>query len=387
MKAEYFYELIEGKRKGPSATALRALLTCISVPYSWVMRLRNFLYEKGVFRSSSVGVPVISVGNLTLGGTGKTPMVAYLTKWCLDRKLRPGLVSRGYGKNAHGKKCNELNDEGKELQLRFPSVPHEQSPDRVSASLSLLSKNKRDLIILDDAFQNRKITRDLDIVLLDALDPFGLNRVFPRGTLREPLDSLARSGIVLLSRSDLVSQSKRQEVRDRVKQIAPNVVWGEIAHKPSRLVSFYEVNGISVNSSNSSSELGVVNATSESGVFSAEQSCSINWLENKKVVAFCGIGRPVAFRKTLDNCGAEVAEFATFADHYEYTEADLKGIADIAEKNRAKAIICTLKDAVKIRKQNLSGFPLWAVMVEVEFLAGEQEFGKKLEEILLNKIS
>ena len=131
-------------------------------------------------------MPVISVGNITTGGTGKTPMVAWLARWFRNQDVRVALVSRGYRAEAEGQ-----NDEARELATLLPDVPHLQNPDRVAAARIAIDELETQLIILDDGFQHRRIHRDLEIVLIDALQPFGFGHVLPRGLLREPLRGLA----------------------------------------------------------------------------------------------------------------------------------------------------------------------------------------------------
>ena len=139
------------------------------------------------WHASSVEVPVISVGNLTLGGTGKTPMVEWIVRQLQKREKKVGIISRGYGSRGGP------NDEALELAWKLPSVPHVQNPDRVAAARRAIDEFGCDALVLDDAFQHRRIARDLDIVLLDALEPLGYEHVFPRGTLREPIEGLARA--------------------------------------------------------------------------------------------------------------------------------------------------------------------------------------------------
>ncbi len=182
-----FRELVSGHRRGPDATALRGLLRAAELPYTLAVRFRNHRYDRRRTAVHHVSVPVISVGNLTLGGTGKTPMVKWLARRVEDLGARVALVSRGY-RAASG----ELNDEARELAQALPTIPHIQNRDRVAAARFAIEKFNPDVLLLDDGFQHRRLARDLDVVLLDALEPFGFDHVFPRGTLREPLDGLAR---------------------------------------------------------------------------------------------------------------------------------------------------------------------------------------------------
>ena len=220
-----FRDLVSGRRRGLWAALLRGGLRAAEVPYTWAVRRRNRRYDTGAAAVHRVAVPVISVGNLTLGGTGKTPMVEWLARWLGDRQVPVGMVSRGYrgarckvsgvrggtrgtGREAGGTPAPQ-NDEALELAWSLPGVGHVQDPDRVAAARRAIDEFHCRLILLDDGFQHRRIARDLDIVLLDALEPLGFGHVFPRGTLREPLEGLARADVVVLSRADLVAPDRR----------------------------------------------------------------------------------------------------------------------------------------------------------------------------------
>ena len=214
------------------AALTRGVLRVAEVPYTIAVTVRNRRYDRGAAEVHNVGVPIITVGNLTLGGTGKTPMVKWLAQRFQNAGLRVAIVSRGYGA-ADGKH----NDEALELAQSLPNVPHIQNRDRVAAAQQAIRDFKSQLILLDDGYQHRRLGRDLDIVLLDALEPFGFEHVFPRGTLREPLAGLGRAHVVCLSRADAISQPEREAIRERVAQIAPQAAWCEAAHAASKLVN------------------------------------------------------------------------------------------------------------------------------------------------------
>ena len=199
-----FRALISGQRRGVQAAVLRGLLRAAETPYTLAVRWRNRQYDRGRKPVERVDVPVISVGNLTLGGTGKTPLVEWLARWFRQRGVRVTIISRGYGAEAGAR-----NDEALELEQKLPDVPHVQNADRVAAAKMAIEEFDCQLILLDDAFQHRRIHRDLNIVVVDALEPFGFGHVFPRGALREPLSGLRRADMVVLSRADLVQPAER----------------------------------------------------------------------------------------------------------------------------------------------------------------------------------
>ncbi|HEY4234670.1 MAG TPA: tetraacyldisaccharide 4'-kinase, partial [Lacipirellulaceae bacterium] len=227
-----FHDIVSGRRRGAGPSLARGLMRLAEVPYTLAVRTRNRRYDRGSAAVERVNVPVVSVGNLTLGGTGKTPMVKWLAGWFTERGLRVAIVSRGYGAAA-----GSQNDEAREVAQALPNVPHVQTPDRVAGARRAIDEFGSQLILLDDGFQHRRLARDLDIVLLDATEPFGFGHVFPRGTLREPIEGLRRAGVVCLSRSDLLDESGRRTIQRQVANLAPHAVWCEAAHAPQGLLN------------------------------------------------------------------------------------------------------------------------------------------------------
>ncbi|HEX7379066.1 MAG TPA: tetraacyldisaccharide 4'-kinase, partial [Pirellulales bacterium] len=342
-----FREIVSGRRRGAAATACRALLRGAEAGYAAAMRLRNIRYDSGRAPIFRVDVPVLSVGNITLGGTGKTPLVEWLARWYRARQVRVALVSRGYGAERGG-----ANDEALELEQRLPDVPHVQNADRVAAANLAIEEFESQLVLLDDGFQHRRLARDLDIVLIDALEPFGFEHVFPRGTLREPLGGLSRAQVVALSRADLVSAAERGAIETRVRRYASQAAWIEIEHRPRRL-------------------------TDAGGGHEP-----IETLAGRRVAAFCGIGNPAGFRQTLERLGAKLAGLREFADHHAYSREDIAELRDWAMAIHAEVLVCTAKDLVKLRLTHIGGLPLWALVIEVEVSRGRQEFERGLERFL-----
>lgn len=332
-----YHELISGRRRGAGAAAARAMLRALEVPYTCAVRWRNRRYDTGRARVSRADVPIISVGNLTLGGTGKTPMVHWLARHLRQRGLRVAIVSRGY-RARHG----QQNDEALELAQWLPDVPHVQDADRVAAVARTVAEFGAQVVVLDDGFQHRRLARDVDIVLLDALEPFGYEHVFPRGTLREPLEGLRRANVVCLSRADAVSADERESVRRRVAHVAPRAVWCEVAHRASHLVD------------------------------AAGETQPLSLLDRRRVAAFCGIGNPAGFRHTLTTLGCEVIAWRSFPDHHAYSAGDLPVLTQLAAG--AELVVCTKKDLVKLRRTELDGVRLWAVAIEMQFLSGQEKF-------------
>jgi tetraacyldisaccharide 4'-kinase len=253
------------------------------------------------------------------------------------------VISRGYGA-AEG----AVNDEALVLEANLPDVPHLQNPDRVAAAQVAIEELAAQAIVLDDAFQHRRIARDLDLVLLDALEPFGYGHLAPRGLLREPVGNLARAHVAVLTRADAVSDEVRRGIRARVAQLAPQAAWVETSHAPRAL-------------------------RSASG---AEQPPAS--LAGQRVAAFCGLGNPAGFRHTLEQLGCKVAAWREFPDHHRYTREDIAALTAWAAQQGVSAVVCTQKDLVKIQVDVLGGVPLWAVTIGLEILAGHDALEARL---------
>jgi tetraacyldisaccharide 4'-kinase len=195
---ESWYALIRNERRGPLATAARAGLRLASWPYGLGSWARNRLFDAGWKKVHRAAVPVVCVGNLTTGGTGKTPCVEWVARFYRDRGVQVAIVSRGYG--ARGGR----NDEAMVLEENLPDVPHLQDPDRFAAAERAAEELESELVVLDDGFQHRRLHRDLDVVLIDATRPPTRDYLLPRGTLREPASGLRRAGAIVLTRCDQV---------------------------------------------------------------------------------------------------------------------------------------------------------------------------------------
>ena len=347
LSSSEFRDLVTGRRRGLPAALARLGLRAAEVPYTLAVRWRNRRYDTGAAKIHRVGVPVVSVGNLTLGGTGKTPMVEWIARWFRAAGVRVTVVSRGYGAEA-----GASNDEALALEQNLPDVPHVQNPDRVAAAELAIEELDCELIVLDDAFQHRRIARDLDVVLLDALEPFGLGHVFPRGTLREPVEGLRRAHLVALSRADMVGPERREEIHRRVRRYAPDAAWAEVVHAPRALLG------------------------------AAGQQRPPESLAGRSVAAFCGIGNPAGFRHTLDACAYQVAAWREFPDHHPYEREDVESLRAWAGGLDVAAVVCTQKDLVKLDVEQLGHRPLWAVGIGLEFLAGQAELEAKLAAVL-----
>ena len=350
-------ELLSGRRRDVGAKLLRGGLHLASFGYGAAMRLRNVAYDCEWLRVTKVAAPVISLGNITTGGTGKTPMAAWLANWLGEQGRVPGLLSRGY-RSLDG----EANDEKLVLDRLCSGVPHVQQQDRVTAARRLVSEYRCDALILDDGFQHRRLHRDLDIVLIDALQPWGYGHVLPRGLLRESLTELKRADLVVLTRADQVTPEQRHTLLDQLARVRGTDEAVQVAFVPQRLIA------LSADASN-------------------EQPFALGAVRGQRTFAFCGIGNPQGFARTVASL-VDIGQFdpellRVFPDHHHYTERDLADVATAAKTARAEIVLTTMKDFVKLRPETWTGPPLYAIEIGVEFLAGRELLEHRLRRCLV----
>ena len=345
--AESFRRLVDGRATGLVATLGRTGLSAIEIPYEALVRLRNYGYDHSILTVKKASAPVISVGNLTLGGTGKTPLVAWLAHWFAQHNKKPAIISRGYKA-----KTGQLSDEAAELKILLPTVPHYANKQRIIAAGEAVTKGS-DVLLLDDGFQHRQISRDLNLITIDATDPFGFNRIFPRGLLREPLWGLKRADALVLTRTDQVSIKTRNEIQEQCFQFvgSHDKPWIETEHRPSNL--------------------RLVDGTTQ----------PLKTLQDKRILSLSAIGNPAAFHRTLTTLGHEPVATLTFPDHHTYTTDDIHRISEETESVGAEIIVTTLKDLVKLPLASVRNRPLCALEIGIQFQTGLQDL-----EYLLNKI-
>jgi tetraacyldisaccharide 4'-kinase len=339
----HYLALISGQRRGLGAMLQRVVLSAASVPYGLAVRVRNFLFDHGWLATRKAAVPVVSVGNLTAGGTGKTPCVEFVAGFYRQRDLRVAVLSRGYG-TASGP-----NDEALVLEENLPDVPHLQGTDRSALAATACEELHSEILVLDDAFQHRCLARDLDLVLIDATRPWGYGRLLPRGLLREPVKGLRRAGVVVLTRCDQVAAAERDRIRQRVRRTAPRVPVAESSHRAVELRNSDRI------------------------------TAPLDRLRQGPVAAFCGLGNPDAFQRTLTDLGANLCAFRTYPDHHSYSRADVERLRVWAGTlPSACMVVTTQKDLVKLRLPRLGDRLLWALRVRLEVGAGREELESAL---------
>jgi tetraacyldisaccharide 4'-kinase len=280
--------------------------------YGAVVASKNRRFDKGV-GVKRVPVPVVSVGNLTVGGTGKTPFVMWLCRELLSRGLKPAIAMRGY----KSEKNQGRSDEAEEYRAAMPEVPVIVNPDRHEGITAFLAAgNTPDVVVLDDGFQHRRLHRDLDVVLVDAQAGTPSDRLLPAGDLREPVGGIARAGIVVLTHAEKADAAERTE-RALRPYLAPGTVVARAAHRWLDL------------------------AVNDAG---AETAWRVPWLRGKHVVAVCGIARPSGFLRTLNETGCKVQEVFELRDHQPVEAALAERVARTAAEKKAQIIVTTQKD-------------------------------------------
>jgi len=337
-------QILSGEARDPVAAVVRPLLTLATPFYAAAVGLRNFAWDHGWIASHPAPIPVVSLGNLTTGGTGKTPLAAFVARWFRERGVRVCFLSRGYrsGESA-------FNDEALVLEQLCPDVPHLQNPDRVAAARTAREELFSQLLLLDDGFQHRRLKRDLDIVLVDATNPWGYGHLLPRGLLREPLSGLRRAGLVMLTRVDLVTPDDLAAIRSAIARQNPAAPLLEVAFVADQLANW-------------------------SGTTAGELTGRIG--------ALSAIGNPDSFVQTLTRMGVPVASRRDYPDHHHYQRDDIREIGEWARRERLDGIATTRKDLVKLQIDETAGVPIWCVDQRVELRAGADALETALGHLL-----
>ncbi|MFO7900495.1 MAG: tetraacyldisaccharide 4'-kinase [Planctomycetota bacterium] len=349
-----FRKWLSGDVRGARAAVVRLALWLASIPYGLVVRVRNVLYDIGVLPEHRVDRPVIAVGNITAGGTGKTPAVEFVVRWFLDHGARPAILSRGYGA-ADGR-----NDEALLLAARLPDVPHRQHKDRFQAAVAAMKLDGANALVLDDGFQHRRLARFGNVVLIDATCPFGYGHLLPRGLLREPRKGLRRADVIVVTRADQVGERELSALLRRLDRLAPQPPRATAIHAPTAAVRF-------------------------PGGDTADPSV----LKGKRLGLFCSIGNPDAFRRTVEQLGAAVEWAAEYPDHHWYSRDAVANICR-ADNEAVEAYVTTEKDAVKLGRLDGGDAPglwpddrkLWVLQVELRLTSGEEAVAQLLKEAL-----
>lgn len=358
---DQFRAIVSGRRGDVWARVARFALWVASLGYRLVVCIRNKLYDRGLLKSHRASVPVICVGNLTTGGTGKTPLVAWLAKFVAEKGLRPAILTRGY--KAHHSQgevggVHPTTDEPAELAQACPGIPVIVNGDRVTGAAEAVRNHSAQVILMDDGFQHRRLRRDLDIVTIDATVPFGYGRLLPAGLLREPIGSLRRAHAAVLTRSNQVSEEELSQIESRIRQVRADLAIARSVHAP-------------------------VGAWQDDG-----PDIALEQLRGKRVFAFCGLGNPKAFFATVQACGCILAGSQAFNDHHTYTDRDLTDLCDAARSQGAERLLTTHKDWTKIAPLHRpkDAVPTAYLAIELQFTSGRDALIALIERTLAGTI-
>ena len=325
-KESKFKRIQDGSDRSGFAGVTRTVTAGIEPIYASIMRIRNRLYGAGILPSKSLGRPTISVGNITTGGTGKTPVVQWLCNRLSASGQHPVVLIRGYRETVGG-----ISDEQK--LLADSGITVVANSDRLRGAAAAMKDHPATTgFILDDGMQHRRARRDFELVLIHAAEPFGFNRIFPRGLLREPFSALARADAVLITHADEVDAAGLAEI-------------DSIVHRYNNTSAIYQCDH-------------VVRAD----------------LAGKKYFAFCGIGSPASFFTNLKSLGGECVGSRAFEDHHDYIEADLAKLVAIAKSAGAELLVTTAKDWVKLERfADKLALPIIRAELSLRFRPGDEE--------------
>lgn len=372
---KYFIEVVEGRRTDFPARAWRAFFHVLSWIYRIAVQARYFLYRVGILKSHRATAWVISVGNITLGGTGKTPVVERLAGLLAERGRKVAVVSRGYRRKTgpwmrrireklRGAPTTRVVSDGRRVLLsarvagdepymlagNLEGVPILVNRNRAKGVQYAVHRFKSDAIILDDGFQHMGVKRDLDIVLLDAGDPFGNGHIFPRGILREPKRNLARADLILITKA---AGCNLEPLKNRVREINPRA---EILS--GRYLPLY---------------LTDIRTSLRS---------SLDLVKGTKVATLAAIARPEGFEKLVAALGAKLIRNYRYADHHYYRPQEILDILQEASEAGAELLLTTEKDAVRLPRLPRGGLPVFSLRVRIESMEGEEDFDRQLLKFL-----
>jgi tetraacyldisaccharide 4'-kinase len=366
----FFLEVVLEERHDFKAKLTRAILFGGSKVFQVIVKLRRWLYNVRILRDKTLGVQVIAIGNLTVGGTGKTPVVEKFARELRDAGRNVAILSRGYRSKPaplHRKFLNKILlredqtpprivSDGKSLLLDSETAGDEPymlasnlkdvvvlvDKDRVKSGRYAIEKFGCDTLLLDDGFQYWHLRgRRHDVVLIDRQQPFGNEHLLPRGTLREPPSHLARAHTIFITKSD----GNTAELRERIAKLNSTAAVIECVHRPLYLED----------------------------VFTGERRV-LEIVRGKKVASLSGIAQPESFEQSLGKLGGELVYSKRFADHHRFTQQEILNAINRSKKRQAELIITTQKDAVRFPKIDRRDLPFYFMRVEIQIVAGANDF-------------
>src|SRR3989442_7985935 len=373
----FVLEVILEQRQDKRAAVVRSLLLLMSRLFQVAVKVRRFLYDFRIIRDYTIGVQVIAIGNLTVGGTGKTPVVEKFARELQNQRRTVAILSRGYRskpppltkrlikKLLFRRERTPLRvvSDGKSLLLDSETAGDEPymlasnlkdvivlvDKDRVKSGRYAIEKFGCDTLLLDDGFQYWKLRgRRMDVVLVDYQQPFGNEHLLPRGTLREPPSHLARANMIFITKSD----GNTSELRRRIGQFNANAGIIECVHHPL----YFE------------------------DVFTGERY-DLEWLKDRKIASLSGIAQPESFEQSLVKLAGELVYSKRFADHHRFSQQEVLNVINRSKKRQAAAIITTQKDAVRFPKIDRRDLPIYFMRVEIKIISGAKDFNDCVRQI------
>ena len=376
---QYFLDLMAGRRKKWYDRSMICLLFVASRFYRMAVQFRHWLYERRIIRYQALGCLLVSIGNLTCGGTGKTPVVEVFARSLSQKGRKVAILSRGYRRKkrtfweklAHAFHSGEMElppqvvsdgrnllmdsehagDEPYMLASNLPDVAVVVDKNRVKSGIHAIDEFETDVIILDDGFQYLRLKPHINIVLVDSTDPFGNGHVLPRGILREPIKNIRRADYIFLTKSD--GSHKLHHLKNFLRRHTRRAEIIECCHKPKYLVK----------------------------LFSNRESEPLEKLKGAKVAALSAIACPASFEGFLEELGATLVWKDHYADHHRYTSQEILDFVNQAKAAGADFIVTTEKDAVRIPPLGRCDVPIYYLRIQIDILSGQENFDQCISRI------
>jgi len=375
----YFLEVMDGRRRRWHDRFICCILFFASRFYRMAIQFRIWLYDKRIIRHRALGCLVVSIGNLSCGGTGKTPVVEVFARSLSSKGRRVAILSRGYRSrkpplltrimmrfksqkielppkvvsDGHNLLLNSAyaGDEPYMLATNLKNVAVVVDKDRVKSGIYAIDHFQTDVIILDDGFQYLMLKPHINIVLVDSTDPFGNGHVLPRGILREPIKNIRRADYIFLTKSD--GSHKLEHLKRFIRRHTRRAEIIECCHKPQYLVQ----------------------------LFNEGQPKPLDMLRNSRIAAISAIARPESFEKFLTDFGANLVVKDHYADHHRYTEQEIIDFINEAKAAGAEYIVTTEKDAVRIPRIDRCDLPIYYLRIQIDILSGRESFDQCISRI------
>jgi len=376
---QYFLEIVDERRYSRADLVIRGVLFIFSRVYRRAVQFRHWIYDKRVFRNKALGCLVVSIGNLTCGGTGKTPVVEVFAKTLSQKGRRVAILSRGYRskdrsfltklKEKFSSKRHEVpprivsdgnsllldshtaGDEPYMLASNLKDVVVLVDKDRVKSGLYAISNFESDTLILDDGFQYLNLKPRINIVLVDSTRPFDNHHVLPRGLLREPIKNIRRADYIFLTKSNGGKHLRHIKKFLRKHNRRAEII--ECCHKPQYLED----------------------------VYNKKDQIDLQHLKGKKIAALSGIANPKSFEDFLEDFGAEIVYHERFADHHRYSQQELINFVNKSKKNKADMVVTTEKDAVRFPRLDRRDISIYFMRVEIGIISGQENFDQCISRI------